>query len=364
MQTIPNELLRVGRVWVRTTVPTVTDDADAGYVVGDTWYRVFGAITREYRLADATAGAAQWKVVGLPVASDLYDVILNLQALWWDAGDFEWKLFKPMRAPSMGATVGNIPAFASTNGQFMDDSGVGKADLLSGWFKATGTWTYTSADAPTFIASVPDADAALFGVGWKIKLTQTSVKYFIVVAKGTPSGGFTPVTLYGGTDYTLVSAAITSPCYSPAKTPLDFPPSPAKWSVSLVDSGTNRSQLTSGTTVYNLGSLSLSCPIGLWRPKLGFLAQISGAAQPSKFANFSLSTANNTINAAMSFSLAAGASNVTTVRNWLYAEFPLLDRATKQTYYITGVDANAGGNTIWLLNATNDLSLIFECAYL
>lgn len=82
------------------------------------------------------------------------------------------------------------------------------------WQNGTGTWTYASATTMT----VPADDAANMSVGTKLKLTQTSVKYFYVVGV---SG--TTVTLTGGSSYTLVNAAITTPQYSNASSPPGFP---------------------------------------------------------------------------------------------------------------------------------------------
>lgn len=83
-----------------------------------------------------------------------------------------------------------------------------------GWTPATGTWAYASATTIT----VPSGAAAIYSVGDKIKLTQTSVKYFYVTAVAD-----TTLTVTGGTDYTVESATITSPCYSKASNPLLFP---------------------------------------------------------------------------------------------------------------------------------------------
>lgn len=100
----------------------------------------------------------------------------------------------------------------------MADNAIGNAeldtDLQQGWQAGTGTWTYAS--ATTF--TVPAADAANMQVGTKIKLTQTTAKYFYVTGV---SG--TTITVTGGTDYTLANAAITSPFFSNAASPTGFP---------------------------------------------------------------------------------------------------------------------------------------------
>ena len=85
---------------------------------------------------------------------------------------------------------------------------------VNGWIPATGTWTYASATTIT----VPSGAAAIYSVGDKIKLTQTTVKYFYVVAVAN-----TVLTVTGGSDYTVANEAITLPYYSKAASPLGFP---------------------------------------------------------------------------------------------------------------------------------------------
>ena len=89
---------------------------------------------------------------------------------------------------------------------------------LDGWIAVTDTWTYAS--ATTFTIAGVDR-TAMFPKGTKLKLTQTSAKYFYVV--GSAFSTNTTITVTGGTDYTLEDAAITSPYYSYASTPQGFP---------------------------------------------------------------------------------------------------------------------------------------------
>ena len=83
-----------------------------------------------------------------------------------------------------------------------------------GWIGAVGSWTYASATTIT----VPSGAATYYAVGDKIKLTQTTVKYFYVVTVAD-----TLLTITGGTSYTLTNAAITSPYFSHAASPVGHP---------------------------------------------------------------------------------------------------------------------------------------------
>ena len=98
----------------------------------------------------------------------------------------------------------------------------------------------------------------------KIKLTQGTVKYFIITAVSTYSGGNTTITVYGGTDYDLANAAITSPYYSMMKSPQGFPMSPAKWTGEFTSSDTQTQSAPTNGTCYNIGATSLNIPIGAW----------------------------------------------------------------------------------------------------
>jgi len=135
----------------------------------------------------------------------------------------------------------------------------------TGWITATGTWSYSSADAPTFIASVNADMTTTIYPGQRLSLTQTTEKFFIVTAVGAYSGGNTLITMYGGADYTLAAEAITSPKWSNVKVPSRFPVNPAKWTQSFTDSS-NRTQATMAqNTWYNPNSNALTIPIGIWR---------------------------------------------------------------------------------------------------
>jgi hypothetical protein len=134
---------------------------------------------------------------------------------------------------------------------------------IDGWIAGSGTWTYSSADAPTFVFNIPSDVTGIIQPGYRIKLTQSTVKYFIVTAVGAFSGGNTPVTVYGGTDFTLTIGTITNPFFSPVKAPRGFPVVPSKWTV-VYSNTANQSVSTPGTSPVNPGSMYLDVPIGEW----------------------------------------------------------------------------------------------------
>lgn len=255
---------------------------------------------------------------------------------------------------NLNSTVNNLQALAEAVDEL----------VLGGWTSSTGTWTYVSANAPTFIASALGDMTTILSPGMRIKLTQTTTKYFIIVAIGAFSAGNTPVTLYGGTDYTLTNAAITNPFYSSAKAPFGFPLNPSKWTVTVTDT-TDRFQAspTSGT-IYNLGSVSISVPIGTWNMSfdVSIYAYINVAG--AKDMVVGLSTANNT------FSDASWTMRFVDANTTIYLpQMPLYRQrimtfASKTTYYFNSKTNYAGLGAIYNLNNQQTLTIKAVCAYL
>ena len=104
----------------------------------------------------------------------------------------------------------------------------GTTGTYDGWNYDTNTWTYASTS--TFTVS---GDAtAIFTPGTRIKLTQTSVKFFVVSASSV-AAGTTTVTITGGSDYSLANASITTPAYSYAANPQGYPGA-FNWTPTLV----------------------------------------------------------------------------------------------------------------------------------
>lgn len=238
--------------------------------------------------------------------------------------------------------------------------------VAQGWYK-TGinpTFTFVSWDSTTYtgvVSSNLDMTPYL-NVGMKVKFTQNaSIKYGIIVAITS-----TRITLFMGTDYTLLNAVITNAFYSMEKAPYGFPMNEAKWSIIVTDT-TDRSQVTSGATVYNLGGINITIPIGLWKVKYKGLFQIGNAVATSnaKYMTISLSTANNTINA----DNAIGIAGADIKFNRLYSEKTIdnLLLTSNTPYYLNVRDDAGGGNTVYFLNSNvGGLTLIIQalCAYL
>jgi hypothetical protein len=83
-----------------------------------------------------------------------------------------------------------------------------------GWTADTNTWTYASASTFTVSGDL----TAIFQTGTKLKFTQTTTKYAVVISSSY-SAPNTTVTIAVNTDYTIANAAITSPNYSYLENP-------------------------------------------------------------------------------------------------------------------------------------------------
>lgn len=233
--------------------------------------------------------------------------------------------------------------------------------IRSGWITAGETWTYASADSPSFTFTISGDKRDKYSVGMKIKLTQGSVKYFIITAVSY-SGGNTTITVYGGTDYTLTSATITNPFYSTVKAPQGFPMNPEKWRVIRVDVGTDRVTAGAGATVwYNIGGNSLTVPIGLWKLSYSLTAQIdtSASSSTSKFLNVAF---GNTASSGLPEWTASFGLVSQYFRTFVQREGQVL-LSNKTTYYLNTMSSD-GVRDLYNLNGSRALILEAVCAYL
>lgn len=119
------------------------------------------------------------------------------------------------------------------------------ATPVDGWISAGETWSYASATTIT----VPSGAAAKYSKGDKIKLTQTTVKYFYIVGVADEL-----LTITAGSTYTLANEAITDNYYSHVENPVGFP-SFFNWSPSPTWGG-GTTNPTSLTVAYGAFSVS------------------------------------------------------------------------------------------------------------
>ena len=272
----------------------------------------------------------------------------------------------------------NIHPSNIIDGDTVDVSGRDTGDVLtwngamwvpasadSGWIEVFETWTYASADAPTFTFTVVGDKSTKYYPGMRIKLTQTTVKYFIIT-KVVYSSPNTTVTVYGGTDYTLANEAIIYPYYSSAKAPAGFPLDPTKWTVTVTDS-TQRSKTTdiSDSTWYNIDAAAqISVPIGIWNVSYMVYGSSSVTATPA-WHNVRVCLSSSPNSCSDNLSLREHLVLTDLHNNILSVATIKVVTTAKTTYY---VNIQCSANTaITLLRHYNDLYPMVikaECAYL
>lgn len=237
-----------------------------------------------------------------------------------------------------------------------------------GWASANEAWTYASADDPTFTFTVAADVTTKYSPGMRVRLVQTTTKYFIVTAVSTYSGGNTTITVYGGSDYDLVNAAISSNYYSVAKAPLGFPLDPTKWTQTLTDTSTRSQASPVQSTWYNLGSLSLDIPIGAWNVVYKVCAQVTyGTGGVTVYMKTTLSTGNNSqTDGEMTCTFGCSIDNISnavSMQACMAAKQIIL--AAKTTYFLNATRVSGGSASDLSFVGGEETTVIQAvCAYL
>lgn len=81
----------------------------------------------------------------------------------------------------------------------------------------------------------------------------TVTKHAIIQDVGDYTGTHTPVTIWGGTDYSTVNAPIMNLRYSCHKAPMNFPVDPRKWQIQSVFINPPKKKSPAANTIYNTG---------------------------------------------------------------------------------------------------------------
>ena len=295
--------------------------------------------------------------------SDIGATTANHLAVWNGASDH---IIKDGGVPSAGTVItngaitdGHLAVFATDTAHIKDGGAVPASSPVDGWVASGQAWTYETGDDPTYTFSEPIDATAKYSPGMRLKCTQGgSVKYGIVTGVGSYSIGKTIITAYWGTDYDL-GATITNPYYSTAKAPLGFPLSPAMWTILVTDS-TQRNQAPPTQNVwYNLGSFTISIPIGVWRVFYRILFQAYTEASITTQAT--LSTANNSESSNLwsSYNQTSGTSMATPAQ-----VEGLLTLTSKTSYYLNERVRQTGVDSLDVLNDVITGQIQAICAYL
>lgn len=254
------------------------------------------------------------------------------------------------------------PASISANKTFVLPDADGTVDQVLktdgsgnlGWATMGGWTTYSTVtptsgtlDDPSFELVFAGVDlTSVIGLGMRIRITQSTVKYFIVTKIAFSTD--TTITVYGGQDYDLVSTgttAISAFAYSPYKAPIGFPLEQSKWYVETINNGNSTQGSPTASQWYNLGSLNIVVPIGAWDAYYfcsGFMDKnVAGNAN----ASMTLSTANNSESDSEWTTRVQGTS-IDTIVSSMHAR-KYLEVTSKTTYYLNGMsDTTAASDSL------------------
>lgn len=191
----------------------------------------------------------------------------------------------------------------SSNGNIVESDG-GDFIPLDGWIPVSETWTFGSADAPEFVIYVSGnvAANANYALGLKTRCTNNSAAFYGYITKiGAYDSGndLTPITVYGGSDYTLVSGAITERAISRILRPVGFPSSRAVWDIRVVSTDAIIKNSPTTDVFYGQTNLmnssetlpSINVPAGLW--SLSMIANVNIARASAN--DLSLTTTLSTL---------------------------------------------------------------------
>lgn len=229
-------------------------------------------------------------------------------------------------------------------------------DMKTGWISTNETWTYASADSPTFTFTISGDKTGKYSVGMKLRLTQTTTKYFIITAISYSSPN-TTITVYGGTDYTLANATITNPYYSVHKSPYGFPMSPLKWSITLSSTSARSTSSPTVNTYYNAESIILH--IGVWEIAFSGCAQ-KGAANTGIRITLSTSSSGES-SSSLSLVFLDNASTTAVVS---FEKNVTLSLTSKTVYYLNYSTEQSGSSYIGIQGNYVPTLITAVCAYL
>lgn len=244
----------------------------------------------------------------------------------------------------------------------------------AGWVADTNTWTYHSADDPSYVASVNANVSGTYSLGMKIRLTNDGSDKDFFLTKVTVTGSVTFMNLYGGTNYDLANAAITNPLYSRDKAPYGFDLNPDSWTLKNTSTVIQGKATPTNGTWYGYDGLSatgtaIDVPIGVWDASYegNYEGQTTSGTSASVYCTLSTSSSSETDSEWTSYvqNLSNGLGNFSDYR----AIAPLkknnvLTLTAKTTYYLNIKTGNTAMNVIRIRGDVVPTLIKFRCAYL
>lgn len=241
------------------------------------------------------------------------------------------------------------------------------ADLTEdgGWRALAITPVRQSTDDPVFVLRFAGDMTGTLSKGMRLRVTQNgTIRYFIIVLIGSYTGGNTDITVYGGTDYDVNDTStypITSPAYSREKAPFGFPLSPLKWSHEVTYTSIATQSTPTAGVWYNLNSVNIVIPIGLWKVQVKSLVMAAAATVCQIYSTLSTGSSTESDEDFTAANENNGGSNRASAVNFIEK---VIELSAKTTYYHNCKVGQAGIATLWLRSDEMKTKIRITCAYL
>lgn len=281
---------------------------------------------------------------------------------------------KTITAPIISGSAGAAP---TTAGQVQYDStanilkyGNGTSTISIGgssWVPYTTVIPSSGTlDDPTFELTFAAVDlTSTLYAGMKVKLTQSTTKYFIITKVAFSTD--TTVTLYGGTDYDLVSTgttAVSAFSYSEAKAPAGFPMDPNVWTVETSITSNQTQTSPASATFYNVGTTTIDVPVGVWNLEYSISAYVQYGTTVNGLLYIALSTSNSSVSDTQ-LRASQYQYQTTSITGESFYRRKFVSLTTKATYYlILSQQGQSPATSITIDGGSGGCTIRAICAYL
>lgn len=229
------------------------------------------------------------------------------------------------------------------------DDQLSELEQTGGWTALDTIPTLIDTEAPNYILRFGVDMTGILQAGQRLKITQNgSLKYFIIQSVGVYESGHTDIIVYGGTDYSVENTTtypITLSSYSGEKAPFGFSLDPDKWKEEVIyTSNQTKGSSLSADTWYNVGSASITLPVGKWYVSYNVQAMgLLSSNQSTSRIYTTLSSSNNSeSNSKLTsrFSLYLTSNYVSRIYGTMFKSYPL-ELEEETDYYLNTKVAHA-----------------------
>lgn len=239
----------------------------------------------------------------------------------------------------------------------------------NGWHDVEGTLAYISKDDPSYVISIAQDMTGILAPGMRFRTTHGSTtQYWIITAVGAYSGGVTNITLLASSLNALYTYTPNSAAYSADRYPIGFDANPDHWTITTSDNSLRTQPDAVQDTWYNINSIQIVLPIGLWHIRMRVHFQMGGIATSALSGEVTLANATNPSSYIINLTgyYAVDGLNGTPSISTTFALDDVILRAAKATYYLLARALSADGPTLYFYGDGNYIrtSIQAVCGYL